>query len=96
MTTPLPIRVTPRLLSILRVLTEAKEPLWGLDITKEAGMPYTTGRPDITRLRQRGWLDLIIEPREGSPARHLYVLTPEAREKAQELLKGDDDEDTEP
>lgn len=91
-------RSDPPLLSsttqhILRVLLDAEEPMWALQITKKAGVRFGTGYATLTRLVEHHWVDTTLETagtHPGRPARLFYQLTTTGRAQAEAALQGRD------
>ena len=73
---------------VLRLLFNAEEPLWALDLARAAGMSYGTVYHSFRVLYDMGWAVGVtdMEKRPGRPPRVRYRLTAEGRAKAPGLL----------
>lgn len=73
-----PLRRTPTLMSVLHVLTQSPEPLWGLAIIKKTGYPSGTIYPLLDRLENADLLTSEWEADNDRPGarRRLYHLSP--------------------
>lgn len=79
---------TPARLRVLRILFNAGEPLWALDVSKGTGLSYGVVYHSFRVLYDAGWAIGITEdkPRPGRPARVHYRLTAQGRAQARLLL----------
>jgi PadR family transcriptional regulator PadR len=87
-------RMTLQTLAILKVLlTEPREPRYGLDIAREAGLKGGTLYPALARLERAGWLtsfrEDIDEASEGRRKRRYYRLTGQGASKARQVLEAE-------
>jgi DNA-binding PadR family transcriptional regulator len=72
------------------LLEEPTRELYGLQISRAAGLATGTIHPILARLEGLGWLDSRweeIDPaKEGRPKRRYYVLNPDGAEQARHAL----------
>lgn len=81
------MRWTPVRLRVLRLLFNAGEPVWPVELAHSARIPYGTVYDTFRRLYDLGWAVGVTEPKSGrGPDRVLYRLTAEGRAKAPALL----------
>ncbi|WP_020572769.1 PadR family transcriptional regulator [Parafrankia discariae] len=76
---------------VLRALLERPtQPMYGLEISQEAGLATGTIHPILARLEGYGWLTSTwedIDPaKEGRPRRRYYVLSKDGAEQARYAL----------
>lgn len=65
---------------VLRILLNADEPLWPLDMARSTHIPYGTVYGVCRTLYDLGWAVGVTEVKHpGRPARVLYRLTGEGR-----------------
>ena len=81
-------RLTPATIDVLRVLSAAKTPVWGLQIVKSTERPSGSVYPILERLENIGWIASEWESDEArSGARRRYFhLQDEARVVAAEAI----------
>jgi PadR family transcriptional regulator PadR len=84
-------RITLNMLRVLTVLLD--RPLqehYGLEMSRQAGLPTGTIYPMLARLEQAGWVtsdwEDIDEATEGRPARRYYQLTPAGAQRARQAV----------
>jgi PadR family transcriptional regulator len=81
------VRMTLQTLQVLRtLLADPLEQRYGLEISRESGLPTGSIYPILTRLEAAGWIssawEEIDESREGRRKRRYYRLTDEGAENA--------------
>jgi len=86
-------KMTLQTQAVLRALLERPtHELYGLQISKAAGLATGTIHPILARLEGLGWLDSRwedIDPAvEGRPRRRYYTLSPSGAEQARLALAG--------
>jgi PadR family transcriptional regulator PadR len=84
-------RPTLQVLKVLRLLLDhPNAAVYGLDLSKQAGLATGTIYPILTRLEQAGWVVSAWEDNDpsqvGRPRRRLYWLTQQGAEKAATTL----------
>lgn len=80
-------RITASTVDVLRMLTQAESPVWGLLIIKETGRAAGTVYPILDRLESFGWVESSWEETQRSgPRRRLYRLTDDGSVSAAEVL----------
>jgi PadR family transcriptional regulator, regulatory protein PadR len=84
----LEMRMTLQTLQVLRVLlSDPLDEHYGLEISRESGLPTGSIYPILTRLEAAGWAvsawEDIDESRQGRRRRRYYQLTVEGAENAQ-------------
>ena len=84
-------RPTLQVLKVLRLLLDHPTAAhYGLDLSKQAGLPTGTIYPILTRLEQAGWVISAWEDNDpsqvGRPRRRLYWLTQGGAEQASTTL----------
>jgi PadR family transcriptional regulator PadR len=84
-------RPTLQTMAILKVLLmQPREPRYGLDISREAGLKTGTIYPALARLESAGWVSSswedIDEAAEGRRRRRYYRLTAEGEINARQVL----------
>jgi PadR family transcriptional regulator PadR len=85
------LRPTLQTMAILKVLLmHPREPRYGLDISREAGLKTGTIYPALARLESAGWVssswEEIDEAAEGRRRRRYYQLTAEGEINARRAL----------
>jgi PadR family transcriptional regulator, regulatory protein PadR len=85
-------RLTMQTGAVLKaLLVKPSTPRYGLEISKEAGLPRGTIYPILTRLEQAGWLDSfwedIDEAAEGRRKRRYYRLSEKGAVKGRQALE---------
>jgi PadR family transcriptional regulator PadR len=85
------LRPTLQTLAILKVLLQQpRDPRYGLDISREAGLKTGTIYPALARLESAGWVsgswEEIDEAAEGRRRRRYYRLTAEGEVNARRAL----------
>jgi len=85
-------RLTLATLKVLKVLVEHPSSLlYGLDLSRQVGLPPGTIYPILTRLEQAGWIRSSWEQADpsdlGRPRRRLYQLTSDGAERAASVLE---------
>jgi PadR family transcriptional regulator len=83
--------MTIQTLTLLRVLLDdPNEPIYGLELSRRAGLKTGTIYPALARLEQVGWVESTWEVADpalvGRPRRRLYLLTAEGARNAREAL----------
>ena len=83
----LEVRITLQTLQVLRVLLAGPlEEHYGLEISRESGLPTGSIYPILTRLEAAGWVtsawENIDESRQGRRRRRYYRLTAEGAKSA--------------
>jgi PadR family transcriptional regulator PadR len=70
-------RVTVATIDVLRVLVDAAEPSWGLQVIKSSGRPAGSVYPILERLESLGWVQSSWETDDSrsGPRRRYYELT---------------------
>ena len=81
-------RVTAPTKRVLAVMLNSGEPIWGLVISKESGLPTGTIYPILARLESLDWAESAWEVNSDRPGprRKFFKLTDEGREAASLLL----------
>jgi PadR family transcriptional regulator, regulatory protein PadR len=73
------------------LLVKPRKPRYGLELSKEAGLPSGTIYPILARLEQAGWIDSfwedIDEAAEGRRRRRYYRLTEKGAVKGRQVLE---------
>jgi PadR family transcriptional regulator PadR len=77
-------RVTAATIDVLRVLVDANEPCWGLQVIKSSDRPAGSVYPILERLESLGWLRSSWETDDSrsGPRRRYYELTEGGAESA--------------
>jgi PadR family transcriptional regulator PadR len=83
------VRITLQTLQVLRVLlTDPLDEHYGLEISRESGLPTGSIYPILTRLETAGWVtsawENIDESEQGRRRRRYYRLTAEGAKSAQD------------
>jgi PadR family transcriptional regulator, regulatory protein PadR len=86
------MRISTQTEAVLAVfLADYSRDLYGLEISKQAGLPSGTLYPILARLEQAGWIESeweVIDPvRAGRRPRRYYRLTGEGEVGAREALR---------
>ena len=70
-------RVTAATIDVLRVLVDASEPSWGLQVIKSSDRPAGSVYPILERLESMGWVRSSWETDDSrsGPRRRYYELT---------------------
>lgn len=84
------LRLTMPTVAVLETLLAARprDPVWGLEICRNADLGPGTVYPILARLAGLGWVEVRDEegPHPGRPGRRLYEVTVAGRERAVEAL----------
>jgi len=85
----LEVRITLQTLQVLNVLlTDPLDEHYGLEISRESGLPTGSIYPILTRLETAGWVtsawENIDESKQGRRRRRYYRLTAEGAKSAQD------------
>jgi PadR family transcriptional regulator, regulatory protein PadR len=77
-------RVTAATVDVLRVLVEANDPCWGLQVIKSSDRPAGSVYPILERLESLGWVRSSWETDDSrsGPRRRYYELTEGGAESA--------------
>jgi PadR family transcriptional regulator, regulatory protein PadR len=77
-------RVTAATIDVLRVLIDADEPCWGLQVIKSSDRPAGSVYPILERLESLGWVRSSWETDDSrsGPRRRYYELTEGGAESA--------------
>lgn len=86
---PAAIRVTSSMRRLLAALLDAEEPLWTGDLARSSKVPYGSVYAMLRMLIDKGWVTAGQDPMptNGASPRHLYQLTPAARELAADIVE---------
>jgi PadR family transcriptional regulator PadR len=70
-------RVTPATIDVLRILVDAHDPCWGLQVIKSSDRPAGSVYPILERLESLGWVRSFWETDDSrsGPRRRYYELT---------------------
>ena len=73
---------------VLRVLFNADQPLWSMDVSRSTGIAHSTVYGTFRILYDAGWAVGVTEDNtgKGRPSRVLYRLTKEGRAQSAALL----------
>jgi PadR family transcriptional regulator len=86
------VRITLQTLQVLQVLlTDPLGEHYGLEISRDSGLPTGSIYPILTRLENAGWVtsawEDIDESRQGRRRRRYYRLTPEGAQLARHEIE---------
>lgn len=81
--------ITESRLKVLRVLRDAKKPLYGAEITKATGLAHGTVYPILKRFKEQRWVVSAVKPgpHPAPPSRVYYRITSKGRKEAAIHLK---------
>lgn len=70
-------RITPATIDVLRVLSRADAPVWGMLVITQSGRPAGSVYPILERLESAGWVSSSWEEHNDRPGprRRYYELT---------------------
>jgi PadR family transcriptional regulator PadR len=82
-------RVTAATIDVLRVLDDANESCWGLQVIKSSGRPAGSVYPILERLESIGWVRSFWETDDSrsGPRRRYYELTDGGAEAATSAIR---------
>jgi len=85
------LRRTLALLAVVRCFMSRRDPIWGLQLTKELGLPSGTVYPLLERLEREGFVVSQWDSEQArGPRRRLYSITEEGRSWAGSRLPIED------
>jgi len=85
------MRRTPALLAVVGFFMSRTDPIWGLQLTKELGLPSGTVYPLLERLEREGFVVSQWDSDQArGPRRRLYALTEDGRAWARSRLSIED------